>query len=325
MRRKSLYKYVTVALISTMFISLSACGNTDKAPVAESEETEISTESSQPEENLAESESDENAISESKVTKETLDNTEEAENIKAENDESLNSGETLEEESDNTDLQESFEDEDLEFRDFEEPFGDEISVDATTLKKMNIFLSNFSEAGLQNFDKDDYDLRRLFAWGFIWTKLNKWKNITYENRPEEGIYSVCEVISLNDINKIFDKYLGFEITDEEATAQVSERDDYFGLFYEDGGIKAPAADGESYTGLSIVNKIEDLGDNRLKLYFTNYSQDLDAYFEGTDKDVYYGLTAEEAANNPELEQIDLGYAVVSVEESSYKLEHLEIK
>ena len=77
--------------------------------------------------------------------------------------------------------------------------------------------------------------------------------------------------------------------------------------------------------ISLVHQVEDLGDNRLKLYFANYSQDLDAYFDGVDKDKYYGLTGEEADKLTELEKLDPGYAVVRVEGSSYKLEHLEIK
>jgi hypothetical protein len=213
----------------------------------------------------------------------------------------------------------------LVFKDYEEPFGTEIDVDAATLKKMNIFLSNFSEAGLFDFDKDNYQLREIFAWAFIWTKLNKWENISYEQRPDDGIYSVCEVISLKDMNTVLDKYLGFTVSDEEAAAEISKPDEWYGLFYEDGGIKAPAADGESYTGFTVVHQVEDLGDNRLKLYFANYSQDLDAYFDGVDKDTYYGLKGEEADSHSELEKMNPGYAVVRVEGSSYKLEHLEIK
>ena len=36
---------------------------------------------------------------------------------------------------------------------------------------MNIFLSNFSEAGLANFDEGNYELRDVIAWTVIWTKI----------------------------------------------------------------------------------------------------------------------------------------------------------
>ena len=77
--------------------------------------------------------------------------------------------------------------------------------------------------------------------------------------------------------------------------------------------------------MTIVSKVEELDENKLKLYFTVYSQDLDAYFDGKDKHEYYGLSGDEASGNPELEQYDVGYAVVIPDGSSYKLEYLETK
>ncbi len=213
---------------------------------------------------------------------------------------------------------------DFVFSDYEEPFGTEIDIDSATRKKMNIFLSNFSEAGLANFDKDNYELRDVIAWTVIWTKINKWENISYMQHTDKT-FDTYEVISLKDINAVLDKYLGFTVTDEVAAAEISKPDDYYGLFYEDGLIQFPAADGESYTGLSIVHQVEDLGDNRLKLYFAKYYQDLDEYFDGVEKDKYYTLTGEEADNLPKLEKAYPGYAVVRVEGSAYKLEHLEAK
>ena len=211
--------------------------------------------------------------------------------------------------------------EDEEYRDYEEPFGEEKSVDAETRRKMNIFLSNFSEAGLSVYDKDNKDLIDILWWTHIWTKINKWKNIEYEELPEHG---TCEKNSLENINKILDKYLGFTLTEAEI-ADLDQPDEDYGFFFQDGNLYCPAADGESYTLLTIISGVEDLGNDKLKLYFTVYSQDLDAYFDGKEKDGYYSLSADEAMADPELEQYDVGYAIVACEGSSYKLEHLEIK
>ena len=207
--------------------------------------------------------------------------------------------------------------------DREEPFGTPVEIDKTTQKKMNIFLSNFSEAGFRSYDKDARDIRAITYWAHIWTKINKNDFITYENRPGEAYDITYEKISLDDMNYIIDKYLGFKLTDDMALSinDGSDEEEYF--FYENGNFYAIAADGESYTNMSVVTQVEDLGDNRLKLCFGVYSQDLDAYFDG--KEIDYTMTGEEAAANPEYELWESGYAIVSTDGSSYKLEYLEQK
>ncbi len=84
----------------------------------------------------------------------------------------------------------------------------------------------------------------------------------------------------------------------------------------------PAADCDSYTKLSIVSEVEELEDQKLKLTFTVYEQDLDAYFDGKDKAEYYVLSSADAANNPELEAWITEYAIVRTEGSSFKLERI---
>lgn len=58
---------------------------------------------------------------------------------------------------------------------YEEPFGEEISIDPDTQKKMNIFLSNFSEAGLYEYDQDHVDLYDILRWVERWTKMNNYQ------------------------------------------------------------------------------------------------------------------------------------------------------
>lgn len=206
----------------------------------------------------------------------------------------------------------------LDQDDFEEPFGEEISIDAATRKKMNIFISNFTEAGMYAYDKDHYDINTLYPWVHIWMKINKGRELEYVTRPGEEYDSTYEVIGLEKFNRITGKYLGITITEEEA---ASAKLDWGLSFYEDGIFYAPAADGESYTGLSIVSKVEKLSDGRLKLYYNNYYQDIDAYLEGKDKN--YSMTEEEASKNSDYEKSNSGYAIVRTEGSSYILEHLE--
>lgn len=202
-----------------------------------------------------------------------------------------------------------------------EPSGEKVPVDAATRKKMNIFLSNFSEAGMLAYDQDDPDWQEIYRWVRIWIKINKWELIKYEELPGSE-YSTYETISLDDFNKITDKYLGLTITDAQAKAEFSEPNEIYEYFYENGKFYVPAADGESYTNLSIVSEVEELEDQKLKLTFTVYEQDLDAYFDGKDKAEYYALSSADAANNPELEAGITEYAIVRTEGSSFKLERL---
>ncbi len=200
---------------------------------------------------------------------------------------------------------------------YTEPSGKEISVDANTRKRMNIFLSNFSEAGLTKYDKDNRDLHAILWWSYTWSIINKYEFIEYHQLQDEK-YDFFETrISLDNLNFITDKYLGFTFTDKELTG-VKELHSFF---YEDGYLYVPGGDGEAYTGFSLISKVEDLGDNKLKIYYNRYSLDLDAYLEG--KEVDYSLTQEEASKDSDYEKNEAGYAVVRVEDSTYKLEHLE--
>ncbi len=205
---------------------------------------------------------------------------------------------------------------------YDEPSGEEISINADTQKKMNIFLSNFSEACLFEYDKDDIDLQMLFLWVEIWSKINKYKSIEYGPRPGDESGEYYEKISLENINKVTDRYLGFTLSDAEASKMHAGTEPY-GMFYENGYLYAPAADGEARTYFSVVSKAEDIGNGKLKLCYSIFSQDLDAYFEGEQID--YSLTYEKAMADPGYEKVEEGYAVVRADGGSYKLEHLEEK
>lgn len=203
----------------------------------------------------------------------------------------------------------------------EEPFGEKISIDPKTQKKMNIFLSYFSEAYMYRFDQDDYDMYDMFRWVEIWCRINKRRSIEYGHRPGDESGDMYEKISLENINYVTDKYFGYTYSNEEASRMHAGHEETDQLFYEDGYLYSPAGDGESYTYLSVVSGAEDLGNNKLKLYYNVFSQDIEAYLDGRKKD--YSLTYEEATANPEYEKMDAGYAVVRIDNDLYKLEYLE--
>lgn len=195
--------------------------------------------------------------------------------------------------------------------------GRTVALDAATQKKLNIFMSNFSEAGLVEYDRAGRDLTDILHWTLIWTKLNKDKNIERRDVSGKGL---CEILSLDNVNAVTEKYLGITISDGDVRS--FKPDDTYRLFFDNDDLCQEAADGESYTNLTVVNTAEDLGARRLKITYTVYSQDLDEYFEGKGKDEYYKLTGEEASKNANLEPLWSGYAIVSFDGSVYKLEYL---
>ena len=119
---------------------------------------------------------------------------------------------------------------------------------------------------------------------------------------------------MEDVNKVTEKYLGITTTDSMASSLES---DYY--FYENGKFYSPAADGDTYAGLSIVTKVEDLGNNRLKLYFNGY----DFIYWDSEKLADYSQTDEEVSKNSDYVYNNSGYAIVKKKGSSYILEHIE--
>lgn len=207
---------------------------------------------------------------------------------------------------------------------YEEPFGTEIPIDAETQKKMNDFLSSFSEALMFKYDKDNRDLQMIFRWVYLWSKINKSEYLQGEKRESNDPYNeYYSKIGLGNINKVTGKYLGFEVTEEEASQfqPVNDRSDR--RFFEHGYYYESAADGDEYTLMSIVEKVEDIGDGRLKLYYAIYSRGEEGIFDpAIDYDSYYALSEKEASMDPLLKKKESGYAVVKVEGDSYILEHL---
>ena len=196
---------------------------------------------------------------------------------------------------------------------FVEPFGEEMYIDTRTRTMMNMYLSYFSEFYFFQYDKDTFDINEIVSWAFC--MVNDRGEYEYETRPGSK-YEYYEKMSLDKANQITEQYFGITISENMASSVNSDTE-----FYEDGYFYIPAADGEAYVYLSIISKVEDLGDGRLKLYYSIYSQDDDAYSDLKDKN--YSQTNEEALQDPEYEYEKSGYAIVRENGSTYILEHLE--
>ena len=159
-------------------------------------------------------------------------------------------------------------------------------------------------------------------------------NIGSNNKIQNTIISEDSVIEQksNDAlsenhqkKSIVDKYFGIRLSDDELYGYDWSKSEHE-TFCKSGYYYAPAADGETYTGLAIVEQAEDTGDGTLWLYFTTFNLDLDVYWdsdEGISKK-YYSMSFKEAMDSKDLEMGYGGMAIVKKEGDSYKLKYYKI-
>lgn len=204
-------------------------------------------------------------------------------------------------------------------QDMEKPLGvDIIKLDKDEQYKLNVFLSNFAEQGFSYYDEaEDRDVQKLTDFAYMWVKINRYKDI-----ESEGSYYR---ISLDKVRNIVDKYFGIKLSDDELYGydwSVSQT----GSFCKGGYYYVPAADGESYTGLAVVEQAEDMGDGTYWLYFTTFNLDLDVYWDNNEviSKKYYSMSYSEALDSGDLEAGYGGMAIVKKDGGSYKLQYYKM-
>lgn len=186
--------------------------------------------------------------------------------------------------------------------------------------RINIFLSNFSEqwfhegrvyasgngAGSgQEFTSQSADPMELlrFAWLYAKINMNAKEWLEQNNGPYYGV-------SIDTIDAVCYRFFGRSIADDISEAQ--ERGDILVL---NGLVCEPAADGETYNRMTLVDTVSDLGDGTLKATFRIYSVEIGdgsiVYASGTihDKSVYY-LTQEEAERDSRFKLERTGEAIL---------------
>lgn len=167
----------------------------------------------------------------------------------------------------------------------------------------NIFLSNFAEQNFNNYSSDRIDVDQLMNFAHLYAKINKNSVISYEEK--DGKY--FEVISLNDINSIINRYFTVSLSDTDCRKY---KDSEYS-FYNDKKLYYEAADGEAYNRMAIVEEIKAVSDGKYQMTFSVFDLDLDKYFEynGVDKS-YYKLTLDEVRDNKDLKIQSSGEAIV---------------
>ncbi len=173
--------------------------------------------------------------------------------------------------------------------------------------ELNIFLSHFSEQWFHEayrwddntpnevFYADTGSVTEIVDFVWLFAKINRNAELELVASGDDYYYG----FKLDVLNAIAERFFGRTLT--EADLQAAESEYYFLL---DGMVCGPAADGETYTNMTITEELYDLGDGTLRAEFAIY----EAWaFAGTD---VYCLTGEQARNDPNLVMHLKGAAVL---------------
>lgn len=169
------------------------------------------------------------------------------------------------------------------------PQSTEVSLNGEKQKKMNTFLSNFSETRLYNYDKNYINQEDMISFAFEHNSINANKNVFMEN-GQMGI-------SAEKVNSTLDKYMGIKIPLQGAGDWSYNN----GFFYT--GI----ADGECCDYFSVATKMINNGDGTYTVNFNTY------YAEFESQEVtksHYTYTNDTARNDPSCEFVKSGTAIV---------------
>ena len=176
--------------------------------------------------------------------------------------------------------------------------GTPVKLEGELLYRINIFLSNFSEQGMQSFNSstvsDDYLLRFIN----LYCKINHHNQISYIGGEE------C--VSLQDANTYLNRFFTRSVSPYEGMTYYW--DSWHTFRYSGGYFRYPAADGESYNYFTIVYEMTANSDGTYTVKFQNYELDLDEYWDhlGVDYSFYW-------LNNDQVAQLVWANRVTPVE------------
>lgn len=170
-------------------------------------------------------------------------------------------------------------------------------------KRINIFLSNFSEHGFERYpagDETDYVMLQYLC---SYANINKPEIIQYDSNTSSF------VISRSNADATLMRFFGTTVTPTETYQTYTN---YFGdvIEFQNGSFYYPAASGESYAYLTIANEMYKNSDGTYQVYYSVYELNPDIYYESGISDKYYAMTSSEAYADNSLMSCYNGEAVV---------------
>ena len=166
----------------------------------------------------------------------------------------------------------------------------EWNLDAEGRYKINIFLSNFSEQGfneydyvnnlenLKTFDVKEINADQLLEYSFTWHSINRPKSVVYEG---DSMY-----LTIDQINESLQRYFGVTLSKDQIAGSG---------FSSDGNrVSKMAGFGASYPEISIIKSMTDNGDGTYHVEFGIFTVEESSTGGNivADKSVYYMEYAE---------------------------------
>ena len=173
-----------------------------------------------------------------------------------------------------------------------------------SLRELNVFLSNFSEAFVGNFhpkQENGYDLLRFVLVHYM---INDFDKITTINENEMTYF--C--ISKETVDHCLSRFFGVSLTPKDyAPADGS----VFSFYFRDGNYLFPAAWGESYNQFTVVSDVNAQADGTNLVHYGVYALDIETYFDIGIPNELYNYTTDTIQNcGYEVERIETGTAVI---------------
>ena len=199
----------------------------------------------------------------------------------------------------------------------------EVTVDLSDVSDQeyaNTFITNFVEVFFPDYDRSTATPEQVLNFVHIHLKLNSRSAISYEN-----VGDACyETFTVEKAQSVVGRYFAYLLTEESCEALPNPPSSYSGSgpFYQRGKICYPAADGESYNLIGIVDSITNNPEGTATIKFTIYSIDLNTYnnLDANGIRAYYKLTPAQAAADGTLTAVTTGTAVADIGQSgSYHL------
>ena len=197
-----------------------------------------------------------------------------------------------------------------------QPLSDNLTLQYTRddWKRINTFLSNFSETYFLEYDlllSTDADRREAYRdeyervmYGYLHLKINDPSKV----KTAGSYYYVTAV----DMDKCLTRFFGDTVSasDKSRTYAGQYEDFTETVEYRSNAWYFPAADGEAYSQLTVVNNVYLNARGNYSVEFNVYELIPEIYFDTGLNSSYYSMTSAEAASDARLEYRYSGTAEV---------------
>lgn len=179
--------------------------------------------------------------------------------------------------------------------------GQLLSLNDEDQYRINVFLSNFAEQSMSDFDAETATEAELLQFAFLHTRLNG-GDISF---TQDGYAR----LSLDTVNSKLQRYMGLQLAEPEEGAVFRK---WYDITYRDGAFLFPYGDGESYSCMAVAKQVYDKGNGTLQVIFSVYS--VVEFSTGGNKipdSSYYRVTPAQAASDEGYEWIADGEALIT--------------